>query len=317
MKLCKVIKPGFLTTVQDVGRYGFQRYGVPVSGAMDNYALVAANLLVGNKPNDACLEITLLGPELEFLSDAQIAITGAAFSPTLNGGNVTCWQTLQVCNGDVLSFGRLQSGCRAYVAVRGGIYVPVVLGSRSTYIRGGFGGFHGRQLKAEDVIQAYKSSKLGSAFLMPQELAPRYDNELMVEVVLGPQSNYFTDRGLETLISSVYTVTTESDRMGYRLNGTNVEQKDSLKMVSDAIPVGAVQVPRSGQPIIVMRDAQTTGGYPKIAVASTPDVSRLGQAKPDDKIQFSNISPSKARTKLLEYMKTLSQMKGRLIKVEP
>lgn len=317
MKLCKVIKPGFFTTVQDVGRWGFQRYGVPVSGAMDNYALVAANLLVGNKLNDACLEITLLGPELEFLSDTQIAITGAALSPTLNGGNVACWQTLQVCNGDVLSFGRLQSGCRAYVALRGGIDVPVVLGSKSTYVRGGFGGFEGRRLKTGDVIQAHKISKLKSDFLVPQELVPCYHDELMVEVVLGPQSDYFTDQGLETLISSIYTVTAESDRMGYRLNGAKVEQKGSLKMISDAVPVGAVQVPRSGKPIIVMRDAQTTGGYPKIAVVSTSDISRLGQAKPNDKIRFSKISTSKARTKLLEYMKTLSQMKGRLIKVEP
>ncbi len=316
MKLCKVIKPGFFTTVQDVGRWGFQRYGVPVSGAMDNYALVAANLLVGNKLNDACLEITLLGPELEFLSDTQIAITGAALSPTLNGGNVACWQTLQVCNGDVLSFGRLQSGCRAYVALRGGIDVPVVLGSKSTYVRGGFGGFEGRRLKTGDVIQAHKISKLKSDFLVPQELVPCYHDELMVEVVLGPQSDYFTDQGLETLISSIYTVTAESDRMGYRLNGAKVEQKGSLKMISDAVPVGAVQVPRSGKPIIVMRDAQTTGGYPKIAVVSTSDISRLGQAKPNDKIRFSKISTSKARTKLLEYMKTLSQMKGKLIKVE-
>lgn len=316
MKSCKVIKPGFFTTVQDIGRCGFQRYGVPVSGVMNNYAFVAANLLVGNKPNDACLEITLLGPELEFLNDAQIAITGAAFSPTVNGENVACWQTLQVCKGDVLSFGRLQSGCRAYVAVRGGVDVPVVLGSRSTYVRGGFGGFEGRRLKAEDVIQAYKPSKLKSGFLMPQELVPHYDNELMVEVVLGPQSDYFTDRGLETLLSGIYTVTAESDRMGYRLDGAKVEQKDSLNMVSDAIPVGAVQVPRGGKPIIVMRDAQTTGGYPKIAIVITPDVSRLGQAKPNDKIQFSRISPSKARTKLLEYIKTLSQMKGKLIKAE-
>ncbi|MDH5447989.1 MAG: biotin-dependent carboxyltransferase family protein [Candidatus Bathyarchaeota archaeon] len=315
MKSCKVIKSGLFTTVQDLGRYGFQRYGVPVSGVMDNYAFVVANLLVGNKPNDACLEMTLLGPELEFINDAQIAITGAAFLPTINGENDAGWQTLHVCNGDVLSFGRLQSGCRAYVAVRGGVDVPVVLGSRSTYVRGGFGGFEGRRLKAGDVIQTYMPSTfLKSGFLMPQELIPCYSNDVMVEVVLGPQSDYFTDRGLETLLSSIYTVTAESDRMGYRLDGAKVEQKDSLNMVSDAIPVGAVQVPRSGKPILVMRDAQTTGGYPKIAVVTTPDVSRLGQAKPNDKIQFSKISPSKARTKLLEHMKTLSQMKGKLIK---
>lgn len=314
MKLCKVIKPGLFTTVQDVGRYGFQKYGVPVSGAMDNYAFVAANLLVDNKPDDACVEITLQGPAFEFLNAAQIAISGAALSPTVNGEKVFCWQTLQVCKGDVLSFGRPRSGCRAYLAVKGGIDVPLVLDSRSTYVRGGFGGFQGRRLKAGDVIEAYEPSiLLKFGFSMPQELVPCYSNKLTIEVVLGPQSDYFTDMGIETFLSSIYTVTTESDRMGYRLDGLRVEQKDSLDMVSDAIPVGAVQVPKSGKPIIMMRDAQTTGGYPKIAVVSTPDVSRLGQAKPNDKIRFSKISPSKARAKLLEYMRTLSQMKSELV----
>ena len=314
MKLCKVIKPGLFTTVQDAGRYGFQKYGVPVSGVMDNYAFVAANLLVDNKPNDACIEITLQGPSFEFLNTAQIAISGAALSPTVNGEKVVCWQTLQVCRGDVLSFGRPRSGCRAYLAAKGGIDVPLVLDSRSTYVRGGFGGFQGRRLKAGDVIEAYEPSiLLKFGFSMPQELVPSYSNKLTIEVVLGPQSDYFTDMNIETFLSSIYTVTTESDRMGYRLDGSRVEQKGALDMVSDAIPVGAVQVPKSGKPIIMMRDAQTTGGYPKIAVVSTPDVSRLGQVKPNDKIRFSKISPSKARAKLSEYMRTLSQMKSELV----
>jgi len=148
---------------------------------------------------------------------------------------------------------------------------------------------------------------------MPQLLVPCYSNKLTIEVMLGPQSDYFTDMGIDTFLSSIYTVTTESDRMGYRLDGSMVEQKGSLDMVSDAVPVGAVQVPESGKPIIMMRDAQTTGGYPKIAVVSTPDVSHLGQVKPNDKIRFSKISPSRARAKLLEYMRTLSQMKSELV----
>lgn len=317
MKLCRVVKPGLFTTVQDSGRHGFQRYGVPVSGAMDNYAFVAANFLVDNKPNDTCLEITLLGPELEFLDKAQVAITGAALAPTVNGGEVACWRTLEVRKGDVLSFGPPQSGCRAYLAVRGGIDVPVVLGSRSTYVRGGFGGFRGRRLKAGDVIEACKPDVLlKSGFLLPQELIPSYSNELTVEAVLGPQIDYFTGSGVETFLSSCYTVTVESDRMGYRLVGSRVEQKGLLGMISDAIPIGAVQVPKSGKPIVVMRDAQTTGGYPKIAVVTTPDVSRLGQVKPNDRIRFSKISPSKARKKFLEYRRTLSQMKGELVESE-
>ena len=314
LKLCEVTEPGFFTTVQDLGRSGFQRYGVPVSGAMDTYALTAANLLAGNKPNDACLEITLIGPELLFLSEAQIALTGATLCPRLSGERVACWQTLQVNKGEVLSFGSSQNGCRAYLAVRGGINVPVVLGSRSTYVRGEFGGFHGRQLKTGDVLEKYESTvPLTSGFSMPTEAVPEYTSELLVEVVLGPQSDCFTERGLEIFLSDIYELTTESDRMGYRLKGGEVERKGSMDIVSDAIPVGAIQVPRNGKPIILMRDAQTTGGYPKIAVISTPDISRLGQAKPRDRIRFSKVSSTKARERLLEYLKALSLLKGRLV----
>jgi len=317
MKLCKVINPGFLTTVQDLGRRGFQRYGVPVSGAMDTYAFVAANLLVGNRPEDACLEITLLGPRLEFLNESHIAIAGAIFLPSINAETANCWQTLQVNKGDVLSFGSPQGGCRAYLAVSGGIDVPLVLGSRSTYARGGFGGFQGRQLKVGDVIEVHKPKIFPkSVFLTPQEFVPSYSNKWMIEVVLGPQSNCFTEQGIDTFLSNIYTVTAESDRMGYRLDGSKVEQKDSFEMVSDAIPIGAVQVSPNGKPIIVMRDAQTTGGYPKIAIVTTSDVSRLGQAKPNDKIQFSKISPNKARTKLLEYMRKLRDMKSKLVETK-
>jgi antagonist of KipI len=314
LKLCEVTKPGFFTTVQDLGRFGFQRYGVPVSGAMDTYAFTAANLLVGNKPNDACLEITLIGPELLFLNEAQISLTGAAFYPTVNGKRVACWQTLQIHKGEALSFRSSQNGCRAYLAVRGGIKVPMVLGSRSTYVRGDFGGFQGRQLRAGDVLKAHESTApLTSRFSMPTEAVPEYTRELLVEMVLGPQTDCFTDHGLETLLSGVYQVTIESDRMGYRLEGAEVERKGAMDIVSDAIPVGAIQVPRNGKPIILMRDAQTTGGYPKIAVITTPDVSRLGQAKPRDRIQFSKVSPSKARERLLEYLKALSMLKSRLV----
>ncbi len=314
MKLCKVTKPGFFTSVQDSGRFGFQRYGVPVSGAMDTYAFTAANLLVGNKPNDACLEATFLGPELLFLSEAQVAVTGAAFSPTINWEKVACWRTLRIRRGDVFSFGSSQNGCRVYLAVRGGMDVPTVLGSKSTYVRGSFGGLQGRQLKAGDVLEAQEPVKpLASGFSMPKELIPEYARELTVEVVLGPQHEYFTERGLETLLSSVYEVTSESDRMGYRLDGADVESKGVTGIVSDATLGGAVQVPRDGKPIILMRDAHTTGGYPKIAVVTTPDVSRLGQAKSSDKIRFSRVSLSKAREKLMEYRKALSLLMSRLI----
>ena len=313
MKLFKVNKPGLFTTVQDLGRFGFQRYGVPVSGAMDSFAFTLANYLVGNRSNDAGLEITLLGPELEFLSDSWVAITGANLSPALNGEAVACWQTLAVHNEDVLSFGQPQCGCRAYLAVKGGINVPLVMNSRSTYVRGGLGGFRGRRLRAEDIVEGFEIGRLKKGFCLPKELVPFYLNELEVEVVFGPQSEYFTNEGREAFLSSDYVVTVESDRMGYRLDGLRVERRGSLDMVSDAISVGSVQVPESGRPIIMMRDAQTTGGYPKIGVITTSDVSLLGQVKPNDEVKFSQTSPSRAQTRLLEYMKNLQNIGKRLL----
>jgi antagonist of KipI len=314
MKLCSVVAPGLFTTVQDRGRYGFQRYGVPISGAMDVYAFVAANQLVANDVNAACLEITLTGPTLEFHNDAPIAITGGAATPTINGEPAPCWQTLQVRRGDHLTLRTLQSGCRAYLAVGGGIDVPLVLGSRSTYARGGFGGFHGRRLRKGDVIAARKpGAALRPRLSIPRELIPEYGREVTVEVVMGPQSDCFIEAGVDTVLSEVYSVTSESDRMGYRLSEPEIHQKDAGHMVSDAIPIGAVQVPRSGQPIIVMRDAQTTGGYPKLAVVTTPDVARLGQVRPNDRIRFSRISLHRARARFLTFQSSLAQMHEKLV----
>ena len=316
MKLCKVNSPGFFTTVQDSGRFGFQRFGVPVSGAMDEHAFAAANLLAGNKPTDACLEVTMRGPDLLFLNDAQIAIAGAVFSAAINGQEVPCWETLRVHRGDLLAFGPSQAGCRAYLAVRGGIDVPIVLGSRSTYVRGSFGGFLGRRLKTGDVLESPQHvAQLTSGFSMPPELIPEYERDLTVEVVLGPQTEYFTEQGLTTFLSCVYEVTAEADRMGYRLEGAEVEWRDMGDMISDATIVGAVQVPRDGKPVILMRDTQTTGGYPKIATVTTPDVSRLGQARPEDRISFLKVSPSRAHEKLVEHRKTLRLLKGKLTRL--
>ncbi len=310
MRFCRVTTSGLLTTVQDSGRFGFQQYGVPVSGAMDYYAFMASNLLLRNKPNQACLEITLLGPTLEFLNQTQIAITGADLSPILNREKVPCWQTLTVSKGDELRFGPPRSGCRAYLSVKGGIDVPVLLGSRSTYVRGLLGGYKGRQLRTGDVIEAnqLQCSSETHVQMMPQNLIPTYETNPTIKVVLGPQSDFFTNRTREVFASSTYTVTADSDRMGYRLDGPELALKKSFPMVSDATPVGAIQVPTDGKPIIMMRDAQTTGGYPKIAVVTTPDTSRLGQVRPGDMIEFSISSPSAAQRSLQTYHHVLKEM---------
>lgn len=315
MKVFHVLKPGFFTTVQDLGRHGYLRYGVPISGAMDAFSMVAANLLVKNNPNDACLEITLIGPELQALADTQIAITGGSLSPKINGDAVSMWQTLTVHRGDVVSFGKMENGCRSYLSVRGGINTPAILGSKSTYVRGKFGGIEGRQLKSGDVIEGFNVSPIETVYKMPENLMPRFPNDFTVHVILGPQADMFTERGVETFLSNPYRVTIESDRMGYRLEGHTIEHKGKADIVSDALLPGAIQVPKNGKPIIMMKDAQTTGGYPKIAVVTTPDLDKLGQAKPNDKVRFSEITLEEARERLLEYRKTLFSLADKLVKM--
>ncbi|MGB9741481.1 MAG: biotin-dependent carboxyltransferase family protein [Candidatus Bathyarchaeia archaeon] len=314
MQVFQVLKPGLFTTVQDLGRFGYLKYGVPISGAMDTFSLIAANLLVENNPNDACLEITLIGPELKALTKTHVAITGGNAEPKINGENVPMWQTLQVEKDDMISFGRMKSGCRAYLSMRGGINVPPVLGSRSTYVRGGFGGLNGRQLKAGDIIEGHVASSLKTEYSMPEELIPHYTGKFEVHVVLGPQADMFTENGIATFLSNPYKVTTEADRMGYRLEGPLVKHKAKAEIVSDALLPGAIQVPKNGQPILIMRDAQTTGGYPKIAVAITPDVSMLGQAKPNDSIEFSKVTMQSAHEKTKAYYQLLNNLSNMLLK---
>jgi antagonist of KipI len=314
----RVVKPGFFSSVQDLGRFGFQRFGVPVSGAMDKHAFVCANVLVGNTTNDACLEVTLIGPELESLNPVQVAVAGADFAVLVNGEVAPMWETLNVKKGDTITFcGSAESGCRAYLAVRGGIDVPVVLKSRSTYVRGGFGGYEGHGLRVDDVLQAFAPPRpLKEKRALPAELVPKYESEFTVDVVLGPQEDMFTVEGDETFLSQAYTVTTESDRMGYRLDGAVVGHRGAAEIITDALIPGAVQVPGSGKPIVLMMDAQTTGGYPKIATVTTPDVSRLGQAKPDDKIRFRKVSLTEARARYLQFHASLSQLEDRFVELQ-
>lgn len=308
LQVFRVLKPGMFTTIQDMGRYGYLAYGVPISGAMDMSSLVMANLLVGNNANDACLETTLIGPELQVLTRTQIAITGGEASPTINGKIVPMWQTFEVMVNDVISFGKMEKGCRSYISVRGGINVPKILRSRSTFARGKFGGMEGRHLKTGDIVNGFKVSLLETERTTPKELCPQLTGPYKVRVVLGPQASMFKEEGIDTFLSGPYEVTPESDRMGYRLEGSAIQHKDRADIVSDALLPGAVQVPKSGKPIIIMRDAQTTGGYPKIAVATTPDVSLLGQAKPGDTIEFSQVTVQHAQQRAREYYQLLDNL---------
>ena len=308
----RVDSPGPLTTVQDLGRYGYQRFGVPVSGAMDKFALRAGNLMVGNRGNAAALEFTLAGPKLLVLRSCRVAVTGAEAPVELDGMSVPQWQAFNATAGSVLNVGTTVDGLRGYLCLSGGIKVPRVLGSRSTYLKSGFGGFKGRAVSQDDVIQVGRT-QLGAVVMQGEpdpSFAPFYGNEHDVRVVLGPQHEAFTDEGKFTLLNSVYTVAPQSDRVGYRLMGPVIEHSGSSDIVSDGAPMGAVQVPGDGQPIVLMADRGVTGGYPKIATVISADLPLVAQARPDDSVRFRAVTVEEAEQIRWEQEATLHALAG-------
>lgn len=293
--MLKVLNAGMMTTIQDSGRWGYQGFGTPVAGAMDLKAYKVANILVGNKDNQAALEMTMMGGEYEFTTAAFVAITGANMNATLDGQPVANWSAFKVTAGSVLQFAFATSGCRAYLAVAGGFDLPIVLGSRATHTRSKVGGHEGRTLKAGDQlpIAATDISKLTPTAL-PAELIPALDTHVELRVLLGPQDDEFTEQGIKTMFSSVYKVTSEADRMGYRLEGEIIEHATKADIVSDALCQGAIQVPAHGMPIIMMADRQTTGGYTKIGSVISSDLRLLAQLKPGDSINFVQVDDEQA-----------------------
>lgn len=283
----EILKPGLLTTIQDLGRFGYQQFGVQVAGAMDRLSLVVANRLAGNPDYLAGLEVTLWGPTVRVLSDGVVAIAGADLSPTLDGKPLPMWRTLAVRAGQTIEFGARRSGARAYVAVRGGIAVPVVLGSRSTHARSHTGGLAGRTLARGHVIEAGPppAGPLREREI-PSRHRPVYGTDMRLRVVLGPQQDHFRPEAVETFLHARYTVSPQSDRMGYRLEGPPLAHLRGADLVSDATPFGAIQVPANGQPILLMADRQTTGGYPKLAVVASVDLPLAAQLAPGDGIRF-------------------------------
>jgi biotin-dependent carboxylase-like uncharacterized protein len=225
------------------------------------------------------------------------------------------WQTLTVEEGEVVAFGRMETGCRAYVAVRGGIDVPLIMGSASTYVRGQLGGIEGRNLKAEDLIEGYDAEALDAELFMPRDLLPHYSHDVEVDVIMGPQDDMFAEEGIETLLKSCFKVTAEADRMGYRLDGPFIKYVKETEIVSDAILPGAIQVPKSGKPILMMRDAQTTGGYPKIAAVISSDLTRPGQARPNDTIKFTKTSLFEAQKKARAYSEMIRKLENLLLRI--
>jgi antagonist of KipI len=293
--MISIITAGLFTTVQDAGRWGYQAYGVPVAGAMDRHAYNMANILAGNPPGTAALEMTITGDTIRFDTAAYVAVCGADMRPALDGREVPVWSSFPVPAGGVLACGYADGGCRAYLAVRGGIDVPVVLGSRSTYTRASIGGLGGRKLKAGDTLPIGACDLADTRPLaLPDEFRAAYGSDIVLRVLPGPQDDYFTADGLATLFASAYTVTDEADRMGYRLEGPKIAHSGKADIVSDALPQGAIQVPGHGMPIIMMADRQTTGGYTKIGTVIGPDLALLAQAKPGDTVRLRRASAEEA-----------------------
>lgn len=304
-----VIKSGWLTTVQDLGRYSYQQYGVPVSGTMDSFSTIVANRLVGNPDQAAVLELTLKGPELQFERDAVIAMTGADLSPTVNGNSVPLWERIAIQRGSRLNFGKPQGGSRAYLAVAGGIDVPLVLGSRSTHCASETGGFAGRQLQPGDVLRSGKPGQFVDRLInkrLPEELIPCYERSATLRIIPGPQQHCFSERTLSALTSAPYTVSPQSNRMGYRLTGPKIVRKGSAHFISDGTAMGALQVPTDGQPILLMADRQTTGGYPKIAVVISADLPLAAQLAPGNTITFTPFTTAQAQKVLRLYRAQLN-----------
>ena len=295
-----VLSPGLLTTVQDMGRVGYQQFGVSVSGVMDPRAVSIANILTGNDEGEAVLECTILGPSLRFNQGICIAITGGDLGPTLDGHPIPNYSAVKVDAGQTLSFTGLKTGCRCFIAFAGGLDIPQVMGSRSTYLRAKIGGLKGRKLEKGDVISfrnPHASLKNLEGRTLYPEFVPR--SIYTMRVVLGPQEDAFTSVGLKTFLSQVYTVTVEFDRMGCRLDGPVIEHKAAADIISDGVAMGAIQVPSAGKPIIMLADRQTTGGYTKIANVITADFRILGQLKAGDKVRFEQVSISHAQDALL------------------
>ena len=286
-----VIRPGMLTTIQDLGRWGQQASGVPVAGPMDWYSHRLANQLVGNDERAALLEVTLIGPELEADAETFCVLTGARFDVTVNGTAIDSTSPFVVPRGGRLRIGGRRKGARAMLAVRGGFDLPALFGSRATSVIARMGPLGGRPLSAGDVLPV--GDGIGHVASTGTPL-PLPDGGARLRVVVGPHDAMFTAAARDALFGSRYVVTPESNRMGYRLHGSPLAHRGDTEILSDATPIGSLQVPRSGHPILLMADRQTTGGYPKIATVITADLPMAGQLAPGDWIEFAECTRAAA-----------------------
>jgi antagonist of KipI len=319
-----VVRPGLLTTVQDLGRFGYQRYGVVAGGVMDEWAPRLANAVVGNDERDATLEITLQGPVLHFDEPALAAVCGADLAPHIGGAPFPQGRPVLVRAGSVLEFHAGDQGCRAYLAVRGGFQVPVVMGSRSTYIRAALGGLEGRALRKGDKlpVTAYAPGwypELDRALAAGGQpfAAPRWSvgftavpaRARKVRVIAGPQWELFSQETRELFLGTEFGISVNSDRMGYRLTGAMLKLRRPAEMISEPVTFGTIQVPPDGNPIILMADRQTTGGYPKIAHVASVDLPRLAQSRPLERFAFELVMLAEAQQAYLARERELARIR--------
>ena len=304
--MIRVLSPGLLTTVQDLGRPGFGALGVPPGGAADAHALRLGNLLLGNDEGAAALEATLDGPELVFEDEALVVLAGAPFAATLDGEELAAWSATRVSVGSRLTLGRAVSGARGYLCVRGGVEVPRVLGSLSTDVATGFGGLGGRALAAGDLLP------IGVAPARPRgrrvdAAAARWNGpRRLLRVTPGPQQHWFSPRSLASFLSRSFRVSASSSRTGVRLEGEPLEAP-TRSLVTEGVVAGAVQVPAGGLPIVLLVEHPSTGGYPKIASVISADLSALAQLRPGDEVRFAPVSFDEARRLLLERQARLTR----------
>jgi len=313
----RVLKPGMLTTVQDLGRTGYQSQGFGTSGVMDVRSFKIANLLLDNPENEAVLEFTLIGPTIEFTSETIIAVTGGDFQPKVNRKPIKMYTAIYMNKGDILEFAGSRSGCRGYISFSSYLNIPIVMGSRSTSVKYSVGGLHGRKLEEDDYILFRQKRRYLPYFLSRSLAIDEFDQkEVTLRVIPGPQDSYFTKEGMETFFSGTYSVTSEYDRMGYRLDGPFIAGKTKTDIISDGLVFGSIQVP-NGKPIILLSDRQTAGGYAKIATVASVDLPKLVQLKQDDKINFKAITVEKAQELLSDEEKEMKDFRREIHKPCP
>ena len=317
-----ILKAGLLTTIQDKGRYGYQKYGVVVSGAMDSFSMRLSNIIVGNNENEAVLEITLIGPEVKIKKGNLISITGADLSPTINGIKVPMGRPVYLNEDCILKFGACIYGCRAYLSIAGGLDME----SKSTYIRGGIGGKHGRALKNGDEISIAEKNDLSKriikklfdgkskkAFTYPKwyikEAIFKNSENNEIRVLEDRQFDDVSYESIDKFFDSEFVIDSKSDRMGYRVNGPEIKFKHDIEMISGEVSFGTIQIPPDGNPIILLADRATAGGYPKIARVIYYDFQRIVQRKPSEKIKFKRITIEKAEDLYLEREKYIEDLK--------